>query len=189
MAGSACRISSCNAIGGQSTHSGPCTVLQLGIDSCFSTLSKFRPRADRIAGTCDRYPASQSRRRLSICERHALLAGSRNLLPARFDCLQQFALVRMSIPKNGHNQYRHNFSVRVQGIEAFIRADLIEHAFANSHIERAKTGTVATLMRHVSEPFQGPPPVLCGGLMSRGMKDVVHSFPATLLHSRRLRYQ
>ncbi|TKB22141.1 MAG: hypothetical protein E5V75_01585 [Mesorhizobium sp.] len=98
----------------------------------------------------------------SIFERRVLAADFRDFLPVRSDRLQQFALVGVSVSKNGHNHHRQNFSAQAQRIELFIRADLIEHAFANIQIERAKTGAIETPTQHLSA-FQGPPFVLCGG--------------------------
>lgn len=90
---------------------------------------------------------------------HVLLAGSRDFLPEGSDRLQQCALAGVSISKNGHNHHRQNFGVRVQRIELFIRADLVEYAFANSQIERAKTGAIKALALHRAN-LSGPPPVL-----------------------------
>ncbi|MER8956365.1 hypothetical protein NKH98_27370 [Mesorhizobium sp. M0833] len=93
------------------------------------------------------------------------MSGSRSLLPTRPDRLQQFALAGVSISKNGHNHNRQDFGVRVQRIEILIRADLIEHAVANSQIVRAQAGGIETPTQHLSEPFR-PAPVLCGGLFA-----------------------
>lgn len=78
----------------------------------------------------------------------------RDLLPTRPDRFQQFMLAGVSISKNGHNHHRQDFGVRVQGVEMFIRADLIEHAFANSQIVRAEAGAIETPTQHLCEPFR-----------------------------------
>jgi hypothetical protein len=86
----------------------------------------------------------------------ALMPASRDLLPARPDGSQQFALAGVSISKNGHNHHRQDFGVRVQGVEMFIRADLIEHVFANSQIVGAEAGAVEALTRHFGANLSGP---------------------------------
>jgi hypothetical protein len=82
------------------------------------------------------------------------MPASRDLLPAGPDRFQQFVLAGVSISKNGHNHHRQDFGVRVQGVEMFIRADLIEHAFANSQILRAEAGAIETPTRHLCEFFR-----------------------------------
>ena len=84
----------------------------------------------------------------------ALRVASRDLLPTRPDRFQQFALAGASISKNGHNHHRQDFGVRVQGVEMLIRADLIEHVFANSQIVGAEAGAVEASTRHLCEPFR-----------------------------------
>jgi hypothetical protein len=78
----------------------------------------------------------------------------RDFLPTRPDRFQQFVLAGVSISKNGHNHHRQDFGVRVQRVEMFIRADLIEHAFANSQIVRAEAGAIETPTQHLCEPFR-----------------------------------
>ncbi len=97
--------------------------------------------------------------------------GEGLLLPARSDRLQQFGLACVSISVNGHNHHRQNFGVRVQGIELFIRADPIEHALANSQIERVKTSAIETPTQHLSEPFRARRPCVAAGLYHRGLSD------------------
>ncbi|WP_208760315.1 hypothetical protein [Mesorhizobium tianshanense] len=82
------------------------------------------------------------------------MRGSRDLLPTRPDRLQQFALAGVSISKNGHNHHRQNFGVRDQRVELLIRADLIEHAFANIQIVRAEARAIETPTQHLCEPFR-----------------------------------
>jgi len=84
----------------------------------------------------------------------ALMPASRDLLPARPDSFPQFVLAGVSISKNGHNHHRQDFGVRVQGVEMFICADLIEHAFANSQIVRAEAGAIETPTQHLCESFR-----------------------------------
>ncbi|TIS64735.1 MAG: hypothetical protein E5W93_02130 [Mesorhizobium sp.] len=104
------------------------------------------------------------------------------ILPVRSDRLQQFVLAGVSISKNGHNHHRQNLGVRVQRIELFIRANLIEHAFANIQIERAKTGAIKTPTQHLSEPFRAYRPLLCGVPFYGGLSaNIVHSIGARLL--------
>lgn len=92
----------------------------------------------------------------------ALMPTSRALLPTRPDRFQQFALAGVSISKNGHNHHRQDFGVRVQWVETLIRADPIEHAFANSQIVRAEAGAIEAPTQHLCEPFRARCPC-CGG--------------------------
>ncbi|MER9431533.1 hypothetical protein [Mesorhizobium sp. M0408] len=71
----------------------------------------------------------------------------------------------MSISKNGHDHYRQDFGRRVQRVEMLIRADLIEHAFANSQIMRAEAGAIEMPRQHLCEPFSARDRA-CGGLLA-----------------------
>jgi hypothetical protein len=82
------------------------------------------------------------------------MRDSPGLLPSRPDRLQQFPLAGVSIAKNGHDHHRQNFGVRLQRVEMFIRADLIEHAFADGQVVRAEAGAIETVTQHLSEPFK-----------------------------------
>jgi len=83
-------------------------------------------------------------------------------LPTRPDRLQQLALAGAGISKNGHNHHRQDFGVRVQRVELLIRADLFEHAFANSQIVRAQAGAIETSTQHLCEPFRARPLLAAG---------------------------
>ncbi|MER9070094.1 hypothetical protein NKH84_26595 [Mesorhizobium sp. M0902] len=86
--------------------------------------------------------------------RHVPMPGSRSPLPTRPDRLQQFGLAGVNISKNGHNHHRQDFGVRIQRVKILIRADPIEHAFANSQIVRAQARAIETPTQHLGEPFR-----------------------------------
>ncbi|MER8376775.1 hypothetical protein [Mesorhizobium sp. M1406] len=93
------------------------------------------------------------------------MSGTRSLLPTTLDRLQQFALAGVNILKNGHDHHCQDFGVRVQRVEMFIRADPIEHAFANSQIVRAEAGMIETSTQHLCEPFRARRPCLAAGFL------------------------
>jgi len=93
------------------------------------------------------------------------MPGSRNLLPTKPDRLQQFALAGVNISKNGHNHYRQDFGVRVQRVEILVRAEPIEHAFANSQIVRAQAGAIEMPTQHLCEPFRACRPCFAAGFL------------------------
>ena len=95
----------------------------------------------------------------------ALRVASRDLLPTRPNRFQQFALAGASISKNGHNHHRQDFGVRVQGVEMFIRADLIEHAFADIQIVRTEAGAIEAPTQHLREPFRARRPCFAAGFL------------------------
>ncbi|MER9597231.1 MULTISPECIES: hypothetical protein [unclassified Mesorhizobium] len=93
------------------------------------------------------------------------MPASRSLLPTRPDRLQQFALAGVNISKNGHNHHRQGFGIGVQRVEILIRADLIEHASANSQIVRAQAGAIETPTQHLGEPFRARRPCFAAGFL------------------------
>jgi hypothetical protein len=93
------------------------------------------------------------------------MRGSRALLPSRPDSLQQFTLAGVSISKDGHNHHSQNFSVRLQRVEIFIRADLVKYAFADSQVVRAEAGAIETPTQHLCEPFRACDPCFAAGFL------------------------
>lgn len=112
---------------------------------------------DDHSSPCDRMLDAKRYGRRAAQSSHS---GSRCPSPMRPDRLQQFALAGVSISKNGHDHFRQDFGVGVQGVEILIRADLIEHAFANRQIVRAHAGAIGALTQHLCEPFKARRPCL-----------------------------
>ncbi|RJT29248.1 hypothetical protein D3227_32320 [Mesorhizobium waimense] len=111
------------------------------------------------------------------------MPASRDLLPTRSDRLQQFALTGVSISKNGHNHHRQDFGVRVQWVEMLIRADLIEHAFANSQIVRAEAGAIETPTQHLRVPFRAHRPCMRRAFADEAMDRLRDNIVRSVLES------